>query len=177
MLFLELVSRDNHEGKICGEHDGGYNCRRDGQHEGDDPGRRVEHTTRGDNRQGREKRQAGGNRVEHEQDGENFEDEARQFWLVRHDLDELWTDGVPELWANAIAVVTEKRRPVQRTGIRQWECKEDATKDWRTSETGGGAELGDAHLVAQNPQTPKRNSVPMLVAGWDGDGCPLICSR
>lgn len=117
MLFLELVFRHNHEGKICGEHDGGYNCCRDGQHEGDDPGCNVEHTTRGDNGQDREKREASSNGVQHEQDGESLEDEVRQFWLVRYDLDECWRDGVPELWTNAITVVTEKRRLVQSAGV------------------------------------------------------------
>lgn len=34
-----------------------------------------------------------------------------------------------------------------------------------------------ADLVTQNPQTPKRNSVPILVAGWDGDGCPSSWRR
>ena len=34
-----------------------------------------------------------------------------------------------------------------------------------------------ADLVTQNPQTPKRNSVPMLVAGCDDDGCPLSWRR
>lgn len=116
MLLLELVFRHNHKGKICGEHDGGYDCCRDGQHEGNNPGRNVEHTTRGDNRQDCEKREAGGNRVQHKQDGESLEDEVRQLWLVRHDFDECWRDSVPELWANAIAVVTEKRWLVQNTG-------------------------------------------------------------
>ena len=77
VLIPQLVLRHEDKGKVCGEHDGRHNCCRDGQHEGDDPRCRVEHTTRGDNRQEREKRQTCGNRVEHEQDGESLEDEVR----------------------------------------------------------------------------------------------------
>lgn len=77
VLLPELVPRHEDKGKICGEHDGRCNCRRDGQHEGDDPGSLMEHTTRGDDRNEREKRQACGNRVEHEQHGESLEDEVR----------------------------------------------------------------------------------------------------
>ena len=112
MLFLELVLRHNNEGKVRGEHDGRNDCRWDGQHEGNYPRRVVVHTTRGDYRQDREKRQAGGDRVQHEQDGESLEDEVSQFRLVRHDLDELWIDGVPELWTNTFAIVTKKSRLV-----------------------------------------------------------------
>jgi hypothetical protein len=123
VLFLELVLRHDDEGKVCGEHDGRNDCRWDGQHEGDYPRRVVVHTTRGDYRQEREKRQAGRDRVQHEQDGENLEDDVRQFRLVRHDFDELWIDRVPELWTNAFAVVTKKRGLVQHTGLRQCESR------------------------------------------------------
>lgn len=117
MLGLELVPRHDDEGEVCGEHDGRHDGRRDGQHEGDDPGCGVEHTARGDYGQDREKGEAGGNGVQHEQDGEGLEDEVRQSRLVRHDLDERWIDRVPKLWTDAFAVVTEKRRLVQRAGI------------------------------------------------------------
>lgn len=77
VLIPELGLRHNDKSKVCGEHDGRHNCCRDGQYEGDDPGRFVEHTTRGDDRYEREKRETCGNRVEDEQDGESLEDEVR----------------------------------------------------------------------------------------------------
>ena len=71
------MPRDEHEGEVSGEHDGRHDRGRDGEHEGDNPGRAVEHATRGGDGQRREEREAGCDWVQHEQDGEYLENEIR----------------------------------------------------------------------------------------------------
>jgi hypothetical protein len=53
--------------------------------------------------------------VQHEQDAEGLENKIGQVRFVRHGREERRIDRVPELWADASAVVGESRRPVQRT--------------------------------------------------------------
>ena len=114
MLLLELVPPKDHEGKVRGEHDGGHDRGRDGQHERDDPRCGVEHAARGKNGHKREEREAGGDGVQHEQDGESLEDEIRQVRLVRHARDVRRVNRVPKLGSDAFALIVENRRLVQR---------------------------------------------------------------
>ena len=109
MLVLEFILRDDDESKIRSENDGGDDRGRDGQHKGNDPWRFVVHAARCDDRHKREESEGGGDWVQHEQEGESFENEVRQLRLVRHDRDELRIDRVPELWTDALAIVSEQR--------------------------------------------------------------------
>ena len=45
VLFLELVPRNDREGEVRGEHDCRHDRGRDGEDEGDNPRRAVEHET------------------------------------------------------------------------------------------------------------------------------------